>query len=114
MFHGLSHLLSPGKRPGGRWRRTAVLSWAGMRGVVTLAAAGAIPYTTSAGDPFPARDVIQFVASVITVATILVQGTTLPWLVRRLDLPGPDPAEDALEEAALLSKATRAGLAKLE
>ena len=53
-------------------------------------------------------------AFTVVGGTLLLQGTTLPWLVRRLDLPGPDAAEDALQEAALLSRATRAGLARLE
>ncbi|MER7080454.1 sodium/proton antiporter, CPA1 family (TC 2.A.36) [Saccharopolyspora kobensis] len=112
---GLSHLLSPGHRPGGRWRRTAVISWAGMRGVVTLAAAGAIPFTTSTGEPFPARDLIQFVASVITVATILVQGTTLPWLIRKLDVIDPaEAARDDHEEAEARVTATNAALRYLD
>ena len=79
-----------------------------MRGVVTLAAAFALP------DETPHRDVLVLAAFAVVGGTLLINGTTLPWLVRRLDLPGPDPAEDALEEAALLSKATRAGLARLE
>ena len=72
-----------------------------MRGVVTLAAAFVLPEET------PRRDVLILAAFAVVAGTLLVHGTTLPWLVRRLDLPGPDPAEDALEEAALLSKATR-------
>jgi CPA1 family monovalent cation:H+ antiporter len=79
-----------------------------MRGVVTLAAAFVLPEET------PRRDVLILAAFAVVGGTLLVNGTTLPWLVRRLDLPGPDPAEDALEEAALLSKATRAGLARLD
>jgi CPA1 family monovalent cation:H+ antiporter len=90
------------------WRHATLVSWAGMRGVVTLAAAFVLPAET------PHRDVLVLAAFVVVGGTLLVNGTTLPWLVRRLGLPGPDPAEDALEEAALLSRATRAGLARLE
>ncbi len=90
------------------WSYATLVSWAGMRGVVTLAAAFVLPEET------PHRDVLVLAAFAVVGGTLLINGTTLPWLVRRLDLPGPDPAEDALEEAALLSKATRAGLAKLE
>jgi CPA1 family monovalent cation:H+ antiporter len=79
-----------------------------MRGVVTLAAAFVLPAET------PHRDALILAAFAVVGGTLLVQGTTLPWLVRRLQLPGPDPTEDALEEAALLSRATRAGLARLE
>jgi len=90
------------------WSAATLTSWAGMRGVVTLAAAFILPVET------PRRAVLILAAFVVVGGTLLINGTTLPWLVRRLDLPGPDPAEDALEEAALLSKATRAGLARLE
>jgi monovalent cation/hydrogen antiporter len=90
------------------WAHAALVSWAGMRGVVTLAAAFALPEKT------PARDALVLAALTVVAGTLLLQGTTLPWLTRRLDLPGPDPAEDALQEAALLSNATRAGLVRLE
>jgi CPA1 family monovalent cation:H+ antiporter len=90
------------------WAHAALVSWAGMRGVVTLAAAFALPPET------PARDALVLAALTVVAGTLLLQGTTLPWLTRRLNLPGPDAAEDALQEAALLSSATRAGLARLE
>ena len=90
------------------WAHAALVSWAGMRGVVTLAAAFALPVET------PARDALVLAALTVVAGTLLLQGTTLPLLTRRLDLPGPDAAEDALQEAALLSSATRAGLARLE
>jgi hypothetical protein len=54
------------------------------------------------------------VAFTVVAGTLLVQGLTLPWLVRRLNLPGPDAAEDALQAAALVTDASRAGLAALE
>ncbi len=91
-----------------QWSHAALVSWAGMRGVVTLAAAFILPGET------PHRDVLILAAFAVVAGTLLVHGTTLPWLVRRLGLPGPDPTEDALEEAALLSRATRAGLARLD
>jgi CPA1 family monovalent cation:H+ antiporter len=90
------------------WSHATLVSWAGMRGVVTLAAAFALP------DETPARDALVLAALTVVGGTLLLQGTTLPLLSRRLDLPGPDPAEDALQEAALLSAATRAGLDRLE
>ena len=62
------------------------MSWTGMRGVVTLAAAAAIPVTTAAGEPFPERATIQAIAFVVSVGTLLLQGWTLPLLIRRLDL----------------------------
>jgi CPA1 family monovalent cation:H+ antiporter len=90
------------------WAHATLVSWAGMRGVVSLAAAFLLPHDT------PQRDILLLAAVSVVAGTLLVQGTTLPALVRRLGLPGPDVAEDNLYEAALLSKAARAGLARLE
>ncbi|MFD2422361.1 Na+/H+ antiporter [Amycolatopsis pigmentata] len=90
------------------WSVSAVISWAGMRGVVTLAAAFVLPVAT------PQRAVLVLAAFVVVAGTLLLQGTTLPRLVRVLRLPPPDPAEDDLQEAVLLQDMTRAGLARLE
>jgi monovalent cation/hydrogen antiporter len=95
-----------GRRPS--WRYTAVLGWAGMRGVVTLAAAFAIP------ESFPDRQLLVLVALVVTAGTLFVQGLTLPGLVRLLHLPSPDAREDALARAALFEQATAAGFRKLD
>ncbi|WP_199753894.1 Na+/H+ antiporter [Amycolatopsis sp. WAC 01375] len=90
------------------WRYSAVIAWAGMRGVVTLAAAFVLPADT------PQRAVLVLVAFVVVAGTLLLHGTTLPVLVRRLKLPPPDPAVDALQEAAVLHDMTRAALEELE
>ncbi|MHA3020525.1 cation:proton antiporter [Mycobacterium sp. BMJ-28] len=68
------------------WQENVVVSWTGMRGVVTLAAAAAIPATTLDGEPFPERATIQAIAFVVSVGTLLIQGWSLPWLIRRLQL----------------------------
>lgn len=68
------------------WQENIVLSWTGMRGVVTLAAAAAIPATTASGEPFPERATIQAIAFVVSVGTLLIQGATLPWLIKRLHI----------------------------
>lgn len=68
------------------WQENVVVSWTGMRGVVTLAAAAAIPVTTASGEPFPERATIQAVAFVVAIGTLLIQGWTLPLLIRRLNL----------------------------
>jgi monovalent cation/hydrogen antiporter len=86
----------------------AVISWAGMRGVVTLAAALLLP------EDIAERDIVLLAAFSVVVGTLLIQGLTLPWLVRRLRLPAPDPAEDALQAAELTERATRAGLRRLD
>ena len=90
------------------WSHNAVLSWAGMRGVVTLAAALVLPPQT------PHREVLVFIAMVVTVGTLVLQGTTLPWLARRLGVRGPDRREDALAEATILQSAVAAGLRALD
>jgi monovalent cation/hydrogen antiporter len=80
------------------WQENVVVSWTGMRGVVTLAAAAAIPATTAAGEPFPERATIQAIAFVVSVGTLLLQGATLPPLIRRLRLsPGDEQAYAAAE-----------------
>ena len=86
----------------------AVSSWAGMRGVVTLAAALTLPQET------PLRPVLVLIALVVTVGTLLLQGATLPWLARAVDVRGPDPREDALVEATVLGNAVAAGLRTIE
>jgi Na+/H+ antiporter, bacterial form len=90
------------------WPVTTVVSWAGMRGVVTLAAVFLLPADT------PERSVLALAAFTVVAGTLLVQGLSLPWLVRRLGLPGPDAAEDALQSAGLVNAAARAGLAVLD
>ena len=87
---------------------TFLIGWAGMRGVVSLAAAFVIP--TDA----PHREVLLLVAFTVVAGTLFLQGLTLPLLTRVLDVPAPDPAEDALARAALLQQAADAGLAKLD
>ncbi len=82
------------------WQENLVVSWTGMRGVVTLAAAAAIPATTVSGEPFPERATIQAIAFVVSVGTLLLQGWTLPFLIRRLQISrfSDDHAEDRNEE----------------
>ncbi len=90
------------------WTYPAVIGWAGMRGVVTLAAVFLLPENT------PHRAALVMVAFVVTVGTLLLQGLTLPLVVRSLGLQAPDPHEDNLEEAKVHQAASDAGLAYLE
>jgi len=85
-----------------------VLSWAGMRGVVSLAAALALPTTLPAGGPFPAREALVIVTLTVIVFTLLGQGLTLPWLIRARRL-GTDVGlreEEARARQRLLEAAT--------
>jgi Na+/H+ antiporter len=67
----------------GMWKRPFILGWTGMRGVVSLAAALAIPVTLSNGQDFPQRNLILFITFVVIVLTLMVQGLTLPYILKR-------------------------------
>ena len=93
------------------WRERVVVAWAGMRGGLSLAAALAIPLRLADGRPFPDRDLVIVVAASVIVASLLIQGTSLPWLLRRLDLRA-DNLDTAENKVRL--KAARAALAWLD
>lgn len=67
-----------------------VLGWSGMRGVVSLAAALSIPLQLGDGSAFPQRNLILFITFVVILTTLLLQGLTLPWLIKKFDMPDPD------------------------
>jgi monovalent cation/hydrogen antiporter len=94
------------------WKDRMVIGWAGMRGAVSLAAALAIPLETDAGTPFPARDLIIFLAFCVILFTLVVQGLTLPALIRRLGIEDDDGEER--EELAARVAAAEAALERLE
>ncbi|BCJ45727.1 sodium/hydrogen exchanger [Actinoplanes ianthinogenes] len=79
-------------------KENALVGWTGMRGILTLAAAAAIPEHTASGAPFPGRDAIQAIALIVTLGTLLLQGTTVGWLARRLrfDLTAEHAAAEEL------------------
>jgi CPA1 family monovalent cation:H+ antiporter len=83
-----------------------------MRGAVSLAAALALPFTTDAGTPFPARDLLIFLTFAVIAATLILQGLTLPAVIRRLDVHGDD-SED-LEEVRARLTAAKAAIAQLD
>jgi hypothetical protein len=84
------------------------VGWAGLRGVVTLATVLLIPESVES------RDVLIFAAMVVTFGTLLLQGLTLPPLVRALHLRGPDARSDALQAATVLTTSTTAALKALD
>lgn len=96
------------------WQAPAVISWAGLRGVVSMAAAFALPLTLPDGAGFPQRDLLLFITFMVVLVTLVVQGVTLPWVIRRLRLPRPDPIEDALQEAEAQEAAAGLALKRLE
>ena len=72
------------------WQWIFVLSTAGMRGIVSLAAALALPETIAGGAPFPQRDLILFVTFVVILVTLVGEGLAMPWLIRRWNVRDPD------------------------
>jgi monovalent cation/hydrogen antiporter len=90
-----------------------VVAWAGMRGVVTLAAVLTLPASDEVAGGYP-RDLFVFVAFAIIVLTLLVQGTTLPLLANRLGVREDTSTADALAEAGVQNAASRAALQALE
>jgi CPA1 family monovalent cation:H+ antiporter len=91
-----------------------VVAWAGMRGVVSLAAAFGVPLTTMSGAPFPGRPQLVFLTFVVVIGTLLLHGLTLPWLIRRLGVQGDDARTDAIASAAAQDKAARAAAERLD
>jgi len=85
-----------------------VVGWAGMRGAVSLAAALALPLETDAGAPFPERELVIFLAYSVVVFTVVVQGLTLPALIRRLGVLDDGVEEQAEEHAARIAAADAA------
>ena len=73
------------------WQHTLLVAWTGMRGAVTLAAALAVPLTVEGGGGFPERSEIIFLAFSVIMGTLVVQGLTLPPLIRWLDVDEVDP-----------------------
>ncbi|GAA3180776.1 MULTISPECIES: Na+/H+ antiporter [Streptomyces] len=91
-----------------------IVGWAGMRGVVSLAIAFSIPATVHDGGPFPARNLVLFLTFTTVIATLVVQGLTLPPLIRALKLPGRDARAETLAEAQAQNEASRAAEERLD
>jgi monovalent cation/hydrogen antiporter len=105
------------RRPSQRARRTRassrlVVGWSGMRGAVSLAVALAIPLETDAGAGFPQRDLIIFLTFAVIFCTLVVQGLSLPALIRRLGIS--DGGEDADEELRARLVATKAAIDQID
>jgi monovalent cation/hydrogen antiporter len=94
--------------PAPPWQWAVVVSWAGMRGVVSLAAAFALPID------FPQRDLILFLTFVVVIATLVGQGFTLPKVIRRLGVTASESLQDNLAEADAQQRAARAAIERLD
>jgi CPA1 family monovalent cation:H+ antiporter len=98
------------------WQMRVVNGWAGMRGSVSLAAALALPLTTDAGMALPGRDLIQFITFSLILVTVVGQGLTLPWLIRRLGVidDGTDEENEELRARLTIARAALDRVNELE
>jgi CPA1 family monovalent cation:H+ antiporter len=94
------------------WRGAFFLSWAGMRGAVSLAAALALPLRTDDGAPFPGRDLILFLTFSVILVTLVGQGLTLPAVIRVLGIE--DDGVDDRQDAKARIHAAEAAIARLD
>lgn len=94
--------------PNPGYKAPILLAWTGMRGVVSLAAALSIPVQLSDGAPFPHRDLILFITFVAIITTLLLQGLTLPYLIKKVNMP---EFNDYLQEEEA-SQVIKNGMAK--
>ena len=95
------------------WRTRVVAGWSGMRGAVSLAAALALPLHTDSGAPLPDRDLIQFITFALILVTVVGQGLTLPFLIRRLGAV-EDGTEEEQEELRARLVIARAALERVD
>ena len=79
----MSHFITVAD-PNPGWRGPLIFGWAGMRGVVSLAAALSVPLLIQEGQPFPYRNLILFITFIVILVTLVLQGLTLPWLIRKV------------------------------
>lgn len=77
------------------FKTSMIITWSGMRGIVSLATAIALPMTLGNGDPFPLRNAILYISIVVVLITIVGQGLTLPWLVKKLNVGNSEQREHA-------------------
>jgi monovalent cation/hydrogen antiporter len=101
------------RNPSPPWQQVAVIVYTGMRGAISLAAALAIPLTVQGGAPFPGRDLILFLTFCVILLTLVLQGLSLPLLIRSLGLAGAEDEEEREETEARL-RAAEVALARLE
>lgn len=99
-------------RRASNWRAAVFVSWTGMRGALSLAAALALPLQTDAGAPFPGRELVIFLTFAVILVTLVGQGLTLPALIRGLRLE--DDGSEEREDAKARIHAAEAALVRLE
>ena len=102
------------KEPDPGWKNPFIVGWAGMRGVVSLAAALSLPLLTDAGKGFPHRNLIIFITFVVILVTLVFQGFTLPLLVKLMNIIDVDPEEpEDQQEMTIKIRLTEVALKRL-
>jgi monovalent cation/hydrogen antiporter len=91
------------RNPG--WKIPFVFGWSGMRGVVSLAAALSIPVLISEGESFPYRNLILIITFIVILVTLVFQGLTLPWVMRKLNVVDDSRAARQQEQELIIRKA---------
>ncbi len=94
------------------WKAVFIVAWSGMRGVISLAAALSIPLTISAGEAFPFRNEILLITFIVILVTLVLQGLSLPWIIRKLNIIVQDDNEE--KELAIQILMVKAVLAHLD
>jgi CPA1 family monovalent cation:H+ antiporter len=103
--------------PAPPWQHAFVLSFTGVRGIVSLAAALAIPFATATGAPFPNRDLVLFLTFSVILVTLVGQGLLLPWVIRALGLANAGRREheaEKTEECEARRQAAVAAISRLD
>lgn len=95
------------------WKGPIILGWAGMRGVVSLAMALSIPLLIN-GRPFPYRNLILVITFIVILVTLVFQGLTLPWVIRKIKLKDSNPITEQEQEVIIQKKIAKASLELLE
>lgn len=96
--------------PNPGWKGPLIIGWAGMRGVVSLAAALSIPLMLKDGTPFPYRNLILFITFIVILVTLVFQGLTLPWLIRAIKPQDNSPIPEHEQEIIIRKKLTETSL----
>ncbi len=86
------------------WKVPIIFGWAGMRGVVSLAAALSIPIYMTNGQAFPQRSLILFITFTVILLTLVIQGLTLPWVIRKVNMEDPDKKLTTEEEHQMIRR----------
>ncbi len=100
--------------PNPGWKGPLILGWAGMRGVVSLAASLSIPIYITGTQPFPFRNLILFITFIVILITLVLQGLTLPWLIRKVNLEDKSNLSEQEQELIIQKKMAESSLKYLQ